>query len=90
MLHETKMMLHETRIVLIEKNGQGKVLNILSLIDENIKLGVSNYIGNIYFPDIWLEDKLIKKVLEANGYGIYKDTRSGRNSTSYIRHNGYK
>jgi len=78
-------MLHETRIVLIEKIGQGDILDTLSIIDETIKLGLAGYIVNIYLPEKWLEDKLIKKVIEANGYGIY-----GRPSSVFIRHNRYE
>ena len=78
-------MLHETRIVLIEKVEKENFLGLLGVIDEEIKTGLRNYIVSIYFPAEWLKYKLIKKVLEDNGYGILKDKKG----LTYVKHSRY-
>lgn len=70
---------------MIEKAGQEDMLGILRTIDECIKRGLESYIVNIFIPGFWLEHKLIKNVLEANGYGIFIE-----GNRKYIRHKRYE
>jgi hypothetical protein len=67
-------MLQEDRIVLMEKigrMGQRDVLVILGYIDKEIKSGVSLTGGiNAFIPKGWVKNKMIRKVLEDNGYKI--------------------
>ena len=78
-------MLHETRIVLTEKVEKDNFLGLLGVIDEEIKSGARNYIVSIYFPAEWLNYKLIRKVLEDNGFRILKDKKG----LTYVKHNRY-
>ena len=84
-------MLHETRIVLIEKIEQENSLEFLRIIDEDIKLRMSVYHGVVMFiPKKWLNNKLVKKVLEDNGFEIFdKYDEDKKINQSYIRREGY-
>lgn len=74
-------MLQETRIVLMEKigrMGQRDVLVILGYIDEEIKSRVSSSggISNAFIPKGWAKNKMIRKVLEDNGYKINENVNN--------------